>query len=826
MNRSRILAPYAALSLGLIAGGCNRSDVLDEAAKAHVEDAHFIHAGEDYFHDMDGGIPLTEDEIRGRNQWLVWTGGNDRFWDGLAGPTLGAFDLLKIVAPPPDSPLRRPTRWEWLGAVNEPCFKAATKPDPRFGLYLDVRDPGCPPDPFANDQKYAGVKTGARGTTLPDGQVFPVGSYYGLPTGIVGLRLFPNPAFNAKAAKQWDPVAYYSDPRYYKNAKLVKPYRVGMACAFCHVGPSPTNPPADPANPKWENLSSTVGAQYLWADRLFFWKPREDNFVYQWIGTARPGTIDTSLVSTDNINNPRTQNAIYNLQARLEIAKAIGQEKLAGGGLNNRQFNDYLQTGELTKFFKKPDGVWVPHILKDGSDSVGALGALNRVHINIGTYSEEWLRHFNPVMGGKPVSPIAIATAQKNSAYWRATEKNAPSMALFFLKAARPHYLKDAPGGAARLAGQAALLSRGADAFADTCARCHSSKQPRRRPADLKFVNGPGYLESFKRWWGWTQTADYKAQMRQIVRSPDFRTNNYLSSDARIPVSLLRTNLCSPLASNAIRGNIWDNFSSETYKTLPSVGVVHVIDPFSGRPVPYRMPAGGRGYTRVPSLISLWSTAPFLLNNTVGPFNPSPSVDARLQSYQASISQMLFPQTRPFDAELGRSAEGWIDRTKTRSYLFIPSSFLHDLPGLMSKEDRGLLKQLVNAEGDIQIGPIPKGMPISLLASLRPLAESQKPSDIAAHYHNVLTAIIRLKHIVIAIKGKQLTDVQLRQAFSSLREPLMKLSKCPDFVVNRGHYFGTEMFNSGLTADERMWGREVPLSEADRRALTAFLMTL
>ena len=34
-------------------------------------------------------------------------------------------------------------------------------------------------------------------------------------------------------------------------------------------------------------------------------------------------------------------------------------------------------------------------MLKDGSDSVGALGALNRVYINIGLFSEEWLLHFN-----------------------------------------------------------------------------------------------------------------------------------------------------------------------------------------------------------------------------------------------------------------------------------------------------------------------------------------------------------------------------------------------------------------------------------------------
>ena len=42
------------------------------------------------------------------------------------------------------------------------------------------------------------------------------------------------------------------------------------------------------------------------------------------------------------------------------------------------------------------------------------------------------------------------------------------------------------------------------------------------------------------------------------------------------------------------------------------------------------MPAGGRGYTRPASLVSLWSTAPFLLNNSVGQFDPSPSVEARM----------------------------------------------------------------------------------------------------------------------------------------------------------------------------------------------------
>ena len=61
------------------------------------------------------------------------------------------------------------------------------------------------------------------------------------------------------------------------------------------------------------------------------------------------------------------------------------------------------------------------------------------------------------------------------------------------------------------------------------------------------------------------------------------------------------------------------------------------------------MPGGGRGYTRPASLVSLWSTAPYLQNNTVGPFDPSPSVEARMGVFERSIEQMLWPEKRRRD---------------------------------------------------------------------------------------------------------------------------------------------------------------------------------
>ena len=798
--------------------GCGPSAVLDEAQQAHRDAASFPQASEDYFHDMDKGVALTSDEVKGRNMWLVWTGGNDRFWDKMNYYTLGSFDLLKIITSRPGLKFSRNTRWQTLGLVNEPCFGQATGPDPkRYNLWLDVRDPGCAPDPFADPKKYPGVAIGARGTTVP------VGSYFGEPTGVMGLRLFPNPAFDAKAAARWDAERFYTDPSYYNDPKLVRPYRVGMSCGFCHVGPSPINPPADPNHPTFANLSSTVGAQYMWVDNLFIYDANHQNFMYQLVHTYKPGTMDTSLVSTDNINNPRTMNSVYSLGDRLAIASRLGRETLTGGQLNNKQFNDFVpSTSPLAVFFKKPDTVFTPRVLKDGADSVGALGALNRVYLNIGLFSEEWLRHFNPIVGGKPITPIPISTAEKNSAYWRATEAGTPATALFFLKSTTPDHLADAPGGAKYLAEDASLVDHGKVVFADTCARCHSSKLPPNAAGlDPDGCAGPDYISCFRRYWTWTNTDDFKRQMEAMVKAPDFLTGNYLSTDLRVPVTLLRTNACSPLATNAIAGNIWDNFSSQSYKNLPSVGVITVSDPFTGAPRQYRMPAGGRGYTRVPSLISVWSSAPYLLNNSVGVFNGDPSVDGRMKAFNVSIEQMLWPEQRQKDDLLGAKVHGYIQRTDARSWIKIPAHFVPDALRPLQNFLHRIFPWLVNSSDDILIGPIPKGVPVNILADVQLLPEGQDP---ALHAKDVLDVTTRLKLDLLAMPANA-TDDQLLALFGNLREPLLKLSKCPDFVVNRGHLFGTTAFNlqDGLSDDERAWGKLPELTDDDRRSLIAYL---
>ena len=173
-------------------------------------------------------------------------------------------------------------------------------------------------------------------------------------------------------------------------------------------------------------------------------------------------------------------------------------------------------------------------------------------------------------------------------------------------------------------------------------------------------------------------TADYFDWMRAEVQKSDFLTNNFLSTDRRVSIQEVGINACSPLATNAIRNDIWDNFSSETYKELPPVGKITVYNPVDGTPWQYEMPGGGRGYVRPASLVSLWSSAPFLQNNAVGEFNGNPRIEGRLRAFDDAIHQMLWPESRDKDPIIGDRIPGpsLILRTTARSYIKVPAGYL------------------------------------------------------------------------------------------------------------------------------------------------------
>src|SRR5260370_21927911 len=111
---------------------CNRttSGSSDDAKAAGLSSADFPEISADVFKEMDGGIQLTDAEIRGRNTWILWTAGNQVFWDRIAREGYGLVDLIKTL----DS-RKRTHRFAEMGLINEPGFQTAIKPDV-YGLVL------------------------------------------------------------------------------------------------------------------------------------------------------------------------------------------------------------------------------------------------------------------------------------------------------------------------------------------------------------------------------------------------------------------------------------------------------------------------------------------------------------------------------------------------------------------------------------------------------------------------------------------------------------------------------------------------------------------
>jgi hypothetical protein len=598
---------------------------------------------------------LTDAQREGRDTWYFWTGGNEKFWIKMAEVTEGHVNLLAYL----DSRLHG-RRFSTLGAITQPGCRAATKPD-QYGLWLDeCEQPAVPGVP-------------------------------GAPTGIVGLRRFPNPNFDPA---KWNVDTYFKNP-----GTMQPPYLIGMACGFCHIGFSPLNPPEDREAPRWSNLAGAIGNQYWEEGRLFNLNMPPTDFRWHVGNRQPPGTSDTSRFATDHINNPNAINSIFNLPYR-----PSAPETMSDGSTRE-----------------------VHHILKDGADSIGVAGASLRVYVNIGMCSDYWLTLHDPVMGRKEQQPFVIDVARKTCEDWRNTEARMGN-AEAFLKVLTPMYLKDAPGGAAHLTADAETLRRGKLAFADKCARCHSSKQPPREIA--------------------TDRLKVEAWYRESVLSSDFIEKNFLSDDRRYPVYQLGTNIARAAGTNATKGHIWDNFSSETYKQLPATGLVRGLynprDP--DKPLEWELPGGGLGYYRTPTLISMWATAPYLHNNMLGIFNKDPSVQGRMLAFYDATEKLLWPERR-----LGVQT---VIVTSIDTELRIPN---RDLP----------LR-------------IPAGTPVDLIARVDP------------------------REVPAIVQNRKVLNILSDQA---LFRGLIRRNQAPDFVLDRGHMFGTE------------------LSDADKRALIEFLKT-
>ena len=139
------VGPCLGICALLAFASCKKNEPIDEAKAAGKTTADFPQITADIFKPMDGGIDLSPEEIMGRNTWNLWSGGNEHFWNHAAQDSYGLMDLLKMLD---NRKFPRGERFKVLGLVNEPGFRAASKPD-EFGLWLDEE---VEPEPTGIDQ--------------------------------------------------------------------------------------------------------------------------------------------------------------------------------------------------------------------------------------------------------------------------------------------------------------------------------------------------------------------------------------------------------------------------------------------------------------------------------------------------------------------------------------------------------------------------------------------------------------------------------------------------------------------------------------------------
>jgi mono/diheme cytochrome c family protein len=677
----------------------------------------------------------------GMDTWHWWVGvDNPGFWRDLAKLTGSRFnytnvkvDIIRILTTIP-----RNERFTRLGIINDPDTVAADHPD-QFGLTIDH---------------------------MKDGTLTWDPDKFGYSSGIIGLQLFKNEKYDSR---KW------SLKKYLKNPSSVEPpFKVGMSCVFCHVGFNPLKPPVDPNNPKWENITSAIGNQYLREGMVFGQDIDAHSFIYHYLNTQEVGTSETSRFPTDFINNPTVINSIFRLRDRLKEKHVEDITPAQATLIKSMYKNAGIQLDDITGALggtEEHPTMAVPHVLTDGADSMGVVMASVRVYVNEGLMQKDWYSSWplNPFdlldsfkRGFKPKEFDIIGKERKDpNSPWMQTERRMPNMATFLmsydsfpLSSAGKHYVSD----------DSSFLQKGKIAFADNCAGCHSSKRPEHLEGDL---------ESQKKAW------------REFVMRPDFLTDNYLSDDQRHSVNELGTNSQRAEGSNAQAGSTWGQMSSQTYKNIRAPQVELVDYDANGKPIPLYNPLTGKhdihwtgptGYYRTPTLVNIWATAPFLHNNSVGLYNGDPSIEGRLAAYKDGMEKLLWPEKR-----LGvKSIKVTTEETS------LPELF----PGL-----KRYLKGLDDL--DLKLLRLPKGTPVNLVMNLNP---KSTPALFEAYIHGVLHGQPRTQF-------KNFVDERRESGLEAMRAKMLELSTCPDFIEDRGHTFGSH------------------LSDEDKKALIEYLKT-
>lgn len=803
---------------------------------------------------------LNESECVGRLIWFKATGGNERFHTYTFQQRVGVLvDWYRVLR----TDQRDDRFWAW-GIINDPsCCKPgdancpAKSPDETFGLDW------CPGDDvllkYVGKQGYIDPACGLKDAALDPEDPHSQGGKldqrhsacdlrFGTSTGALGIRKFPNPRFDPEKWKalnggtaSWAGfdskldarTGVESDSRVSKLAdgSIEPPFLIGTSCGSCHIAFDPLNPPADPAHPKWENIKGLVGNQYTRMSELLGSGMPKSALEWQMFAHARPGVTDTSAISHDQVNNPGTINALINVAQRpvFKGESVTKWRKVADCGAEKDEAKCWCEPnrqGKCWQFSTRSDDVTpvllggtkvnlpgIHHILKGGEDSTGAHEAIQRVYFNIGSCSEQcWVNHFtdmrqvDPEQRGFGQTPFNVGQCRRDCPNFRAVEDRLQNILDFFASAESDEADLSAARANARRAkgavgsyGRAELIAdldkefgkgavaRGQAVFAENCARCHSSIP--------EAEGGPFKSRDF--------AAPNDAHPRKVRA-------DFLGNDQATPVTEVGTFRCRALHSNHMAGHLYMEYGNETMRARPAVADI---------PEPDAMKNGGRGYYRNVSLVNVWATAPFMHNNAIGPevcgkpankendfhraryagednallasqpdcVRYDPSVEGRFDLYKRSMAELLHPTSR------GRKI------TLTNADLLIDMG-IRPLEGKVEKPLHGF--------GQVKI---PMGTSAGYLNGLQHkqligdlFLAKRAPARLEATGKKALVPTLQAIADEVLKNPSRFVEV-LRQHHDFVAA---HYQSCDQLVENEGHRFGED------------------LSEADKKAVTAFLATL
>ena len=778
------------------------------------------------------GVGLSSSARAGREIWYKATAGNGRFHTYVMQQRLGVLiDWYRVLRSD-----RRDGRFATWGLINDPeCCRPGAQGCPAQGAEETFGFDWCHGDEdllaHVGRDGYRDPACDFVDAAIPENDLHGPQDQresacrlaFGTSAGVLGLRKFPNPRFdsakwrdlNGGRTGTWEG---FNERREegrtsrLTDASVEPPFLIGMACGACHIAFDPVRPPDDPNAPAWENIAGLVGNQYTRMSEVLASGMSANSLEWQVFSHARPGTADTSAVPNDQVNNPGTVNAIVNFAERPRFPGevVVAWRKSAQCPAHTDVDECWCEPERAGKcWVKSRREETVHHILKGGGDSIGALGAIQRVYVNIGACAEQcWVNHLSDLRQLDPSqrnygqTPFDIGQCRRDCPNFRAVEDRLENILDFFLSpnggvvdlvTARAHRERAADPGArydfddlvADLEAEFGdgAVARGRIVFAKNCARCHSSLDHSDETTDFHAINSDTGVR-----------------------------DDWLGDDRAVPATEVGTYRCRALHANHLQGHVWQEFASETYRAR--LDVPDLEEPSDG----------GRGYFRNISLLNLWAHAPFLHNNAVGPelcgaasdprdqfydspyvdgvgrpapgpdcWTYDPSVEGRYALYKASMDALLNPATRP------------------RKVTHLPEAIILDL---------GL--DIRDGEGEAPLRGfrfrVPAGTPVGALGNFQHkrfvvdlVQAARQPDLVEARYAQTLgaagakSALAELRALVDALRadpGNMIATLGRRPGL------LRRYMSCTATVENAGHRFGEE------------------LSDVDKNALIAFLATL